>query len=92
MEVILRVDGRELSLDEVEAIVREHFSKMEETMKQEKNKQESIKCIRGPEEGVPFKVNPTEIDRSLFQKNREDRRQKATRELIMEASAEGWFA
>ena len=86
MKVTLQVDGRELSLEEVEAIVREHFSKKEVTEQQEtKPQQETSKPIRGPQEGVPFEVNPNGIDQSPFQVKRKDPNQEAMQQTILEA-------
>ena len=84
MRITLQVDGRELSLEEVEAIVREHFSKKEATEQKTTTKKEA-KPIPRPTEGVPFDVNPLGIDRELFQKIREDVEQETTRLLILEA-------
>ena len=77
MEITLQVDGREFSLEEVEAILKEYLSK-------EKTKQEP-KIIIKPTEGVPFEVNPLGIDRTIFQEERNDPRQERTRYFIREA-------
>ena len=84
MKVSLQVDGRELSLEEVESIVREYFS-TKRVADGETTTQQEAKPIQRPTEGIPFKVNPLEIDRNLFQKEREYKRQEETRQLILEA-------
>ena len=81
MKETLLVDGRELPLEEVKAIVREHFSKKEVTEQQETT-------IQRPVEGVPFPVNPQGINRNFFKQKRQDRRQEETRKLILEAFAQ----
>ena len=85
MKVTLQVDGHELSLDEVETIVREYFSRKDET---EQTTQKETKLIPRPTGGFPFKVNPLEIDRKLFQEVREDCEQEKMRNLILEAFSE----
>jgi len=89
MKITLQVDGRELSLEEVEAIVREHFLKKEVTKQKATTKKEAkpMQKPTRPTEGVPFEVNPSGIDRSLFQKEREDKWQEIIRQHILEAFA-----
>ena len=70
----LQVDGRELSLEEVEAIVREHFSKKEEA-----------KTILKPMEGIPFEVKPLSINWDLFATERTAVNQENARRLILMA-------
>ena len=87
MKITLQVDGRELSLEEVESIVREHFSRKEATEQKAITRQET-KPIPRPTEGVPFEVNPLGIDRSLFEKKRKNSKQDYTRRCILEAFEE----
>ena len=47
--------------------------------------QETFKPIRGPQEGVLFEINSDGIDQSLFQVKKEDPKQEAMRQLILEA-------
>ena len=78
MSKTLRIDGRELPLEVVEAIVRQHFSKEEAS---EKNAKE----VQGPVEDQWFLVDPQNIDWSLFMRKRADCKQEGTRKLIIEA-------
>ena len=82
MKVTLQVDGRNLSLEEIEAIVRQHFSKNATTA------QENTKAIQGPIEGKWFEVNPQAINQKLFQEERYNWRQEQTRKFILEAFTE----
>ena len=86
MKVTLQVDGRELSLEEVEAIVREYFSNPKVAGGKTTTQQEA-KPIQRPTEGIPFPVNHLDIDRNPFQEMREDSQQERTRQLILEAFA-----
>ena len=45
------------------------------------------KNIQRPKGGIPFPVNPSGIDRKLFQEEREKSEQEKTRKLILEAFA-----
>ena len=49
---------------------------------------ETLQVCGRPEEGKWFEVNPQAINQELFQKERDDRRQERTRQLILEAFAE----
>ena len=82
MSVTLQVDGRILSVEEIEAIVRQHFSEKKEIPKDGK------KTVRRPKEGKWFEVKPGEINQDLFRKKRNDMSQEKTRQLILEAFAE----
>ena len=81
-QITLDVGGVEMtfSQEELAAILKEHFSGAT-------TEQEVAKPILRPMEGVPFVVDPSGIDRSLFQKKRKDRRQEETRQHILEAFA-----
>ena len=82
MKVSLLVGGVERNFTEEEliAILENHFDNAEK-----KSTQQEAKLIQRPTEGVPFEVNPSGIDRKLFQEEREDSRQEWTRQLILEA-------
>ena len=89
MQITLNVNGKEMTFSEEELItvLEKHFNQTT-TEQQETNLQkETLKPIRGPEEGVRFEVNPQGIDRSLFEKERKDQRQETTRQRILEAFA-----
>ena len=79
----LLVDGVEMTFtqEEIIAIVEEHFDKAKFEQKQE----EPIRRLTRPEEGVPYLVNPSEIDWTLFKTERGNVRQESTRKLILEA-------
>lgn len=84
MNVILQVDGREMTFSdgELTAIVKKHHDS--EIIEQAT----TAKLAQAPTEGQWFEVNPQAIDQSLFQNKRTDKRQEKTRELILEAFAE----
>ena len=78
MKVTLQQDdGREISLEKIEDLVREDRYK-KELAKQNKN-------TMRPLEGVPFEVNPQELDRNLFRTERKDALQEETRREIIHA-------
>lgn len=78
--ITLRVGGveKEFSEEEITSILEEHFKK---TAVAERN----IIRAKKPTEGVPFEVNPSTIDRNLFQTSREDCRQERLRRYILDA-------
>ena len=82
-QITLDVDGVEMTFTQKEliAIVEEHFDKAKHKPKQE----EPIRRPTRPEEGVPYLVNPSEIDWTLFKTERGNVRQESTRKLILEA-------
>ena len=80
--ITLQVDGREISLEEIEAIVRQHFFKNATTA------HENTEAVQGPTEGKWFEVNPQAINQELFQEKRDDKRQERTRQRILEAFTE----
>ena len=84
MKVTLQVDGVEMTFTEEEliAILKEYFNQAK-TEHQDHKPQSSQ--IHGPEEGVPFEVNPLEIDRKLFEITRKDPKQEKMRKTIQEA-------
>ena len=83
-QITLVVDGEEKSFSEEElaSIVKEYFAQKQAATQKEAN---PIQKLMRPTEGVPFPVNPSGINRNLFQKKREDKRQEETRQLILEA-------
>lgn len=84
MKVTLQVNGREMTFSEQEliAIVEEYLSS--KTTKQVT----TAKVAQKPTEDERFEVKPQAINQKLFEKERKDRRQEATRQLILEAFAE----
>lgn len=86
-QITLLVNGVEMTFTEEEltAILKEHFNKAKPKQQETKPQQETSKPIRGPQEGVPFEVNPNGIDQSPFQVKRKDSKQEAMRQLILEA-------
>ncbi len=82
--ITLVVDGEEktFSEEELASIVKEHLAQNKVAISSEGK---PIERPMHPTEGVPFEVNPSEIDRNLFQEKREDSRQEWTRQLILEA-------
>lgn len=84
MKITLQVNGREMTFSEQEliAIVEEYLSS--KTTKQVT----TAKVAQKPTEDEWFEVKPQAINQKLFEKKRKDRRQEATRQLILEAFAE----
>ena len=84
MKITLPVDGVEKTFSEEEliAILEKHFS----TGTTQEAEEHSSRPTR-PTEGVPFEVNPLEIDRGIFQEKRKNRQQENTRQMILEAFA-----
>ena len=84
MKVTLQVNGREMTFSEKEliAIVEKHLSS--ETIR----KTSTAEVPQKPTEDEWFEVKPQAIDYELFKKKRRDKRQEATRQLILEAFAE----
>lgn len=84
MKVTLQVDGKEktFSEDELASIVKEYLEQKQAATHGEET---PIQRPMRPTEGVPFEVNPLDIDRNLFQEKRKDSRQEWTRQLILEA-------
>lgn len=80
MKVTLQVNGREMTFTEQKliAIVEKHFSK----------KVTTAKVAKVPTEGQWFEITPQSIDQDLFKEKKEDSKQEATRELILEAFEE----
>ena len=89
MQITLNVNGKEMTFSEEELItvLEKHFNQTTTEQQETNIQKETPKPIRGPEEGVPFEVNPSGIDRSLFQKEREDKWQEMIRQHILEAFA-----
>lgn len=81
MKITLQVKGREMTFSEQEliAIVEKHLSN--ETIQQVT----TAKVAQKPTEGEWFEVKPLTIDQGLFQKERKDTKQEATRLFILEA-------
>ncbi len=83
MKVTIPVHGRERTFSEQELIdiLEKHFSN-------EATEQVSTaKVAKVPTEDQWFKVNPLGIDQKLFKKQRTDKSQEMTRQLILEAFA-----
>lgn len=84
MEVILQVKGRKMTFSEQELtdIVEKYLSN-------ETNLQiPKVKVVQIPTEDAWFEVRPQEIDQKLFEKERENKRQEETRQIILEAFIE----
>lgn len=83
MKITLPVHGRERTFSEQEliAILEKHFSN------EATEKATTANVAKVPTEDQAFEVNPQTINQSLFQKERKDRRQEETRQLILEAFA-----
>ena len=81
MKVTLPIHGREKTFSEQEliAILEKHFSN------EATEQATTANVAQAPTEEQWFKVNPQEIDQSLFQKKRKNMRQEETRKLILEA-------
>ena len=77
-------NGREMSFSEQEliAIVEKHLSS------EDTKKATIAEVVKKPTEGEWFEVKPQAIDQKLFEKEREDKRQERTRQLILEAFVE----
>ena len=86
-QITLLVNGVETTFTEEEltAILKEHFNKAKPKQQESKTQKETSKPIRGPQEGVPFEVNPNGIDQSPFQVKRKDPNQEAMQQTILEA-------
>lgn len=84
MKITLQVNGREMTFSEQElsSILEEHFSS------KTTEKAMTAKVAQKPTEDAWFEVKPQAIDQKLFEKKRNDNRQEATRQLILEAFAE----
>lgn len=91
--ITLQVSGREMTFSEEKlvAILEKHFD-TEATQQEEKDaqttetqKQAEIEVVQTLTEGKWFEVNPTEIDQSLFSKERTDEQQEYTRQMILRA-------
>lgn len=80
LEIVFK-DGRKENFDSVAS-----FNVTEEQTANEKH--QAFEVAQTPTEGKLFEVNPMGIDRSLFEKTMEDRRQELTRDIIQEAFAE----
>lgn len=70
----MRITNAQITLDE---------GGFEMTFTQE----ETIRGLARPEEGVPYSVNPSEIDWTLFQTKRGEEQQEEARKLILKARA-----
>ena len=81
MKVTLQVNGREETYteDELVVIILESRSSNEAT---------ETESATMPTEGKVVEVNPTAINRQLFQEGRNDTKQEMTRQLILEAFVE----
>ena len=87
-QITLPVNGREMTFSEEEliAILEEHFSQAKTEQQKPNPQQEPSRPIHGPEEGVPFPVNPNGIiNPSDFQEARKDHAQEKMRQIILEA-------
>ena len=86
-QITLHVNGEEITLSEEEliAILEEHFNKAKSEQQEPKPQQEPCRPIHGPEEGVPFEVNPNGINLSNFQEERKDPAQEKMRKTILKA-------
>lgn len=84
MKVTLQVNGREMTFSEQElsSILEEHFSS------KTTQKITTAKVVQKPAEGIWFEVKPQAIDQKIFEKERKNKEQEATRKLILEAFAE----
>lgn len=84
MKVTLQVHGRERTFSEeyLRAILEKYFPS--ETTP----KTPTAKVVQKPTEDAWFEIKPQAIDQKLFEKKREDNRQEATRNLILEAFTE----
>ena len=84
MQITLPINGRKKTFSEQEliAILEKHFSS-------EAAKHETTAMVaKVPTEGKWFEVNPQSINQGLFKKERKDREQERTRNLILEAFTE----
>lgn len=85
MNVALKASGRKFDfskeeLEELKAILEEYFSS-----KTTEQVEGPAKVVKRPTEEEWFLVNPTEINWELFEDEREDPHQEATRQIILEA-------
>lgn len=78
MKITLQVNGREMTFSESELV----------DMAENYFPNKVIELTAVPTEGKCFEVNPTAINRQLFQSERSDLRQERTRQLILEAFVE----
>ena len=86
MKVTLQLnDGREITFEEVKniSILEEHFKS-----KKFEVKSNATEVAQVPTEGKWFRVDPLAIDQNLFKEKREDSRQEATRQYILQAFEE----
>ena len=75
MKIALTISGREMTFSEEELtkILEEHYASKEQ------------QTILKPKEGECFLVNPSAINKELFEKCRDNPRQEKTRMIILEA-------
>ena len=84
MKYVLPINGREvvISDEELIEIVKKQF-KLECNLEEQQEK-----LPEGPKEGIPFEVNPCDINQSLFKEPRKDGEQEDVRKAINEAFIE----
>ena len=82
-QITLLVKGKKMTFSEekLAVILTEYFDNG-------RTKQKSSKPICRPKKGVPFEVNPLEIDRNIFLEERKDEWQEKTRKHILDAFTE----